>query len=812
MMAHPLSTPLDAAEMFTARGWVVFPCDHPDAGTHCTGTARACRERRCKAERDPAQRGKHPRVKWGDIVAPVDSVTLRRWFGRDTVPANVAIACGPSGLVIVDEDHAERGGLAGAAASVGQPCPDTFTVSTHAGRRHYYFAAPVDPDTGERWRIGNAPGGLARFGCDVRGGASGSAEAGGYVITAGSTHASGEIYTAAEAYAQVVELPRWLIGMMLTGPPATAEGVSSRTGTGSGGEAPARDSTGGTLRASDGARWDDAPRYGSAEDLCAQFQRHCDDVEHEGGAFRHELFLAARDGWRLVHLGLLDEDRMQRALEACVWRVWQAEPDDNDLKIFWEEALPAAQRSPWELSGPHRGAPVHLAGRTFLRSSEAALTSENEPADRTTHGNSSVAGVTDGEQAVEIIPPVPAGVDPAAWRTAYRRRTADEAVREYLAAKGRGVVVEDDLDAWLDEPDGGYLVEGMLYRDGLAVIFGAPGMAKSFLALDIALSLVTGVAWRHEKLTGRDGGLGTVHYVMAEGRKHNRRRTLAWLAHHGRTREDIRGRFFPFPQGVMLTEAGIASYLERVRLHKPDLIILDTKNLMFAGRENAGEDYGRMINVLHMIRRAADEVGCAVVLIDHSGLGDDSRVRGSNAQLGGIDTEIMVEKGDEGLRIAHVTRDKGAPEGDFAEWCFRLAQVDTVERPKGMAAPAVCIPSERDRPFADDRPWWVHELPEDIPAHELVKGSPPAVRKCCADLMRLLRSIGDLEGAHTTGQLVTMLNERKVPHDQRHRRATAHTAVKVLREAAMIESGLGSTTASPKWALAEAWTRQRRPR
>lgn len=802
MMAHPLSTPLDAAEMFTARGWVVFPCDHPMAGAHCTGTARACRERTCKAERDPMQRGKHPRVRWGEIIAPVDSVALHRWFGRDAIPTNVAIACGPSGLLIVDED--EPGAFAAFCASVGVAVPQTFMVETARGW-HYYFTVPVDPQTGERVPVGNAPGQLAAWHCDVRGGASASAERGGYVITAGSEHATRKIYTAPDPYAEAIEAPGWLIEAILSpGPSATAEGVPSRTGTGTGEAA-------GTLRASDGARWDDAPRYGSAADLLGQFERHCDEVEHEGGAFRHELFLAARDGWRCVALGLLDEPSMLRTLDACVWRVWQAEPDERDHVIVYEEAQPAAAGSPWELTGQTRVLGAHIEPeRTFLRSAEAAavaasegaVTSEDGTADPPTDGNPSVAPARDSEQD---IPPCPPGVDPAAWRTAYRRRTADDAVREYQAAQARPTAVEDDLDAWLDEPDGGYLVEEMLYRDGLAVIFGAPGAAKSFLALDIALSLVTGRPWRDQKLTGRDNGPGVVHYVMAEGRSHNRRRTLAWLAHHGATREDIRGRFFPFPQGVMLTEAGVASYLERVRLHKPDLIILDTKNLMFAGRENAGEDYGRMINVLHMIRRAADEVGCAVVLIDHSGLGDDSRVRGSNAQLGGIDTEIMVEKGDEGLRVAHVTRDKGAPEGAPAEWCFRLAQVDTVEVARGMKAPAVCVPAMRDRPFADDRPWWVHELPEDIPGHEGIRTSPPAVRKCCADLMRLLRSIGDPEGAYTALQLVTMLNEREVPKDRRHKRATAHTAVKVLREAAMIETGTGSTTASPKWMLAEHW-------
>ena len=36
--------------------------------------------------------------------------------------------------------------------------------------------------------------------------------------------------------------------------------------------------------------------------------------------------------------------------------------------------------------------------------------------------------------------------------------------------------------------------------------------------------------------------------------------------------------------------------------------------------------------------------------MDHSGLKDKDRVRGSNAQIGGVDTEIMVEL-EEGTRL-----------------------------------------------------------------------------------------------------------------------------------------------------------------
>jgi hypothetical protein len=804
MMAHPLSTPLDAAEMLTARGWVVFPADHPDAGTHCTGTARACRERTCKAERDPAQRGKHPRVKWGEITTPADSVTLRRWFGRDAIPANVAIACGPSGLVIVDEDHAERGGLAGAAASVGQDCPDTFTVATHAGRRHFYFTAPIDPATGLRWPIGNAPGGLARFGCDVRGGGSASAEAGGYVITAGSTHASGEIYTAGDPYREAIELPPWLIEMVLDpGPPATAEGVSSRTGPG--GE------TAGTLRTSDGARWDDAPRYGSAQDLCAQFERHCDEIEHEGGAFRHELFLAARDGWRCVALGLLDEPTMLRTLDACVHRVWRAEPDDRDHVIVFAEALPAAQASPWELSGAHRGAPADLAGRTFLRSSEAAavdlptapgLTSDDEPADRTTHGNLSVEPARDSAQ----------DEDEAAAR--YARKLAAKIEDERLRRDARAALAAEDVEPLpcytpkerKARPTPDYLVPKMIYRNGLTVLFGATGAGKSTLALDVALSLAAGREWRGHRLASATGEPGMVHYVMAEGEDSSNLRTDAWLYHHGATDDDIEDHFRSFPAVVMLTEAGIKPYLFYVKRDKPDLIVLDTKNLMFAGRESAGEDLGEMLRAIRALQAAAG--GCAVILIDHPGLGDPTRVRGGNAEENGAD--IVVRVTDEGgLRLAEVTKDRAAELGH--RWYFRLSQVSEVQRRPFVDAPVVCISAEHD-PVTSLPDWWLIQLPEDRIekiTHALNdKGQPAEGKAAAQDIVRVMLKVRS-ELGQTEAEIFAMIKEKPVIKPRRgpkplpHSRSSVGAGVTLLQNIGAIDtSGAGR---GARYVLADWW-------
>ena len=788
---HPLASALDAAEMLTARGWVVFPADNPDAGLHCTGTARRCVARQCGAATDPHKRGKHPRVdRWGSLGV-ASTAQLAEWFADPVTPVNVALACGPSGLLVIDEDT--DGALSAYAASIGEVVPDTFRVRTGRGW-HWYFGVPIDPGTGQRYLIGNSPGALGGWGCDVRGGASASAEHGGYVITAGSRHWSGVTYTADEPYAAAVTATPWLIAALLDPAPLApyqaAGSTGERTGNGAapvdGGEADRGGDRGaagsgatvarerGTAPSGSGqgvTRWDKSPRYGSRAELWAQYRRHCDEVRHEGAEFRHELFRAARDGWRLVGLALLDEESMLDELAQCVARVWHSEPDDRDAKIVYEEALDGpsgALASPWELAEPIARRPAEIEpGRLFTRPGDvvpAGQSGSAPPVD----GQRAVAEVTEGERPAVVLDLPPLTGDPNLDHEVevYARR---KLARDLVEARHAPDVTRMSARGLMSAPRPRYLVDGMLYRDGLAVMFGAPGAAKSFLALDIALSYVTGRPWRGTVLHGDNGAPGMVHYVMAEGQATNGARMAAWIHHHGCdiTEQDaIDARFIPFTEAIMLTEAGIKPYLPHVRNDQPRIIIFDTKNLMFAGKESQGEDYGAMLRVLHTIRRAAG--GCCIILIDHSGLNATGRVRGSNAQIGGVDTEIMVSHDQEsGLRLAEMTRDKNARK-DAPEWCFRLQPVDDVPREAGEPCPAVCVPAERDgtpfiRPGED---WWSDPLPGEIAdlitdaryAKGADAGKAMRGKDAARDIVRVLRSIGGAEGL-TSGGLGTRLRE-----------------------------------------------------
>jgi hypothetical protein len=113
--------------------------------------------------------------------ATVDLGTIREWWQREP-DANVAIATGASGLVVVDVDprHGGDESLARLEQFIGSSL-STALVETGGGGRHFIFKAPADSQVTNRNPI---PG---YEGIDVR-------ADGGYIIGPGSRHASGRRY------------------------------------------------------------------------------------------------------------------------------------------------------------------------------------------------------------------------------------------------------------------------------------------------------------------------------------------------------------------------------------------------------------------------------------------------------------------------------------------------------------------------------------------------------------------------------------------------------------------------------------------
>lgn len=146
-----------------------------------------------------------------ESAASTDAARLRALIRNRT--ANLGIACGPSGLLVVDLDVAKTpdacardGAEVFAALAGGRWVPPTFTVETPSGGRHLYFRAPTHV------RLGNTASRLGPL-IDTR-------AAGGYVVAPGSV-IGGRAYRIAHDH-PVAALPQWLLAALVP-PPATRQ-------------------------------------------------------------------------------------------------------------------------------------------------------------------------------------------------------------------------------------------------------------------------------------------------------------------------------------------------------------------------------------------------------------------------------------------------------------------------------------------------------------------------------------------------------------------------------------------------------------
>ncbi|MEU0397969.1 phage/plasmid primase, P4 family [Streptomyces sp. NPDC006208] len=198
-------TPVDGALWLVRHGFAVFPVDHPGL-EQCAGIGRG---------HDPAtctDRGKHPSVTFTTRHVR-DEELVRQHFGLERHPRNVGIfvggCTGPDGeqLLVVDSDRV--GALEDAAAALGHEHTPTMRVTTAKGYHDYYWAPPGV-------KLGNRLGALqGKFDGDVRAGNA-------YVIGPGSVHASGVLYTLADANQPPVAAPEWLLTALTTKPVAAA--------------------------------------------------------------------------------------------------------------------------------------------------------------------------------------------------------------------------------------------------------------------------------------------------------------------------------------------------------------------------------------------------------------------------------------------------------------------------------------------------------------------------------------------------------------------------------------------------------------
>ena len=185
-----------------------------------------------------------------------------------------------------------------------------------------------------------------------------------------------------------------------------------------------------------------------------------------------------------------------------------------------------------------------------------------------------------------------------------------------------------------------FLVDGLLTDTGFTMMYGAPGTGKSFIAIDIALSVAHGQPWQ-----GQGVKQGPVLYIAGEGIGGFGKRWKAWERHHGKADEPD---LYLLPTAVNFREPeDIARLVATIEdIDQPfSLVIVDTVARAIAGaEENSSTDMGLFVAACDEIKALT---GGALLAVHHAGKDANRGARGSTALLGAVDTSLMVGKSED---------------------------------------------------------------------------------------------------------------------------------------------------------------------
>ena len=243
--------------------------------------------------------------------------------------------------------------------------------------------------------------------------------------------------------------------------------------------------------------------------------------------------------------------------------------------------------------------------------------------------------------------------------------------------------IADELIARMNPPPGFRLVQagqlkprridwqisGLIEHGSFAVIFGPPEASKTFNVLDMGFSIASAKDYH-----GRQVKPGAVVYIAGEGFNGLARRRKAWEIVHGIDLSD-KPVFFSTMPAALLDMENLAAVMRAIddTGHQPALVILDTLARNYGpGDENSTSDMTAFVAACDQIRMA---YGCTVMVVHHTGHGEQGRSRGSSVLQGAIDTAFKVSRDESGVITVENAKMKDAQPPEPFAFKFRTVEL-----------------------------------------------------------------------------------------------------------------------------------------
>ena len=244
-----------------------------------------------------------------------------------------------------------------------------------------------------------------------------------------------------------------------------------------------------------------------------------------------------------------------------------------------------------------------------------------------------------------------------------------------------------NLDYLKNMPPVEWLLDGILTRHGFAVLYGAPGIGKSFMSIDWALSIAYGQEWH-----GRAVKQNAVLVIAAEGVGGLGKRVRAWQAHSDQHGD---APFYVLPMAVkMLDQQELDKLIRTIDNFKQEfsLIVIDTvaRTLASTGSdENDATAMGQFGEMCGVIQRHAN---CAVLAVHHSGKDAARGMRGSSSLMGLSDT-VLALSSSEGRVTLKMEKMKDAE--PIADTQYELTPVALIDDSSAVLLPVEAAERKR---------------------------------------------------------------------------------------------------------------------
>jgi AAA domain len=251
------------------------------------------------------------------------------------------------------------------------------------------------------------------------------------------------------------------------------------------------------------------------------------------------------------------------------------------------------------------------------------------------------------------------------------------------ATKGFTLTALSELST--NRPMKQWLIKKTLEPRKLHTLIGASGTGKSFLALDMAWHIAHGEAWNGHSVSAK----GDVVYIAGEGAAGIADRTLALSKHYNKTMPD---NFFISNQGINFDiENDVEVLVEAVKscTANPALVIIDTLHRNFSSDENSAKDIALLLKNLDTYMRL--ELGCAVLLVHHSGHSDKDRARGSSAIRAAVDVELLVKKDGDGTITMSCSKAKDFEAGQALKFKLQTVELDHTDNDGEQVTSAIPV-------------------------------------------------------------------------------------------------------------------------